>query len=203
MCDADEVEPWVLSKRAAVTGGTVAWDRFGDGAPVVLVHGTPSWSFLWRNVVPPLAERFTVYVLDLLGYGDSERRDGQDTSIAAQRRALAELLAQWGLEEPALIGHDIGGATVLRAHLVEGRPVDRIGLVDAAALNPWITAATHRISRRIEPLVRRSAAPEAAPRCERGVDLARPCRRPRTPDARSDRAISACIRSRRRSCSSR
>jgi pimeloyl-ACP methyl ester carboxylesterase len=142
---ADEVEPWVLSKRETVTGGTVAWDRFGDGAPVVLVHGTPSWSFLWRNVVPPLAERVTVYALDLLGYGDSERRDDQDMSIAAQGRALAELLGRWGLEEPALVGHDVGGAIVLRAHLVEGRPVHRIGLVDAVALNPWNTPTTQHI----------------------------------------------------------
>ena len=61
------MQRWALSERAVVRGGTVAWDRFGDGAPVVLVHGTPSWSFLWRRVVPRLARSFTVYVFDLLG----------------------------------------------------------------------------------------------------------------------------------------
>lgn len=136
---------WALAERADLSGGRVAWARFGEGPPVVLVHGTPSWSYLWRNVVPPLAERFAVYVLDLLGYGDSERREGQDISVTAQGRLLAELLDLWGLEAPALVGHDIGGATVLRAHLVEGRRVGAIALVDAVALHPWNTPTTLHI----------------------------------------------------------
>lgn len=123
----------------------MAWDRFGDGAPLVLVHGTPSWSFLWRHVVPLLAPDFTVYVLDLVGYGASERREAQDMSIAAQGEMLAELLETWGLAAPGLVGHDIGGATVLRAHLVGGRPARGILLLDAVALNPWITPTTMHI----------------------------------------------------------
>jgi pimeloyl-ACP methyl ester carboxylesterase len=111
----------------------------------VLVHGTPSWSYLWRNVVPLLADRFTVYVLDLLGYGDSERRNGQDMSITAQGRMLAELLDRWEIQAPGLVGHDIGGATVLRAHLLEGRPAQAIALVDAVALHPWNTPTTLHI----------------------------------------------------------
>ena len=111
----------------------------------MLVHGTPSWSYLWRNVVPPLADRFTVYVLDLLGYGDSERRDGQDMSITAQGRMLAEALDLWELRAPGLVGHDIGGATVLRAHLLEARPASAIALVDAVALHPWNTPTTLHI----------------------------------------------------------
>jgi pimeloyl-ACP methyl ester carboxylesterase len=133
---------WGLGKRAALTCGTVAWDSFGDGPPIVLVHGTPSWSFLWRGVVPLLARDFTVYVLDLLGYGASERRAGQDVSITAQGRMLAELLERCGVEAPGLVGHDIGGATVLRAHLLEGRPARGIVLLDAVALNPWNTPTT-------------------------------------------------------------
>ncbi len=133
---------WALSERAVVPGGTVAWDRFGDGAPVVLVHGTPSWSFLWRGVVPRLARSFTVYVLDLLGYGASVLGPPRDMSISAQGRMLGELLEQWNLAAPGLVGHDIGGATVLRAHLIEGRPASGIVLLDAVALNPWNTPAT-------------------------------------------------------------
>jgi pimeloyl-ACP methyl ester carboxylesterase len=139
------VEQWVLSKRANLSAGAVAWDRFGEGAPVVLVHGTPSWSFLWRGVVPRLADGFTVYVIDLLGYGGSERRADQDMSISAQGRMLAELLEQWDLAAPGLVGHDIGGATVLRAHLVEGRPARGIILLDAVALNPWNTPTTRHM----------------------------------------------------------
>jgi pimeloyl-ACP methyl ester carboxylesterase len=136
------VTGWRLRERAILAGGRVAWDRLGEGAPIVLVHGTPSWSYVWRNVAPVLAERFSVYLLDLLGYGDSERREQQDISITAQGRLLSELLEHWGLEAPGLVGHDIGAATVLRAHLVEGRAADRIALLDAVALNPWNTPTT-------------------------------------------------------------
>jgi pimeloyl-ACP methyl ester carboxylesterase len=135
-------EDWRLPERAELSGGLVAWGSFGSGPPVVLVHGTPSWSYVWRHVAPVLAGRFSVYLLDLLGYGDSEQRDGQDMSVGAQSRALAELLDVWKLDRPALVGHDVGGAVVLRAHLVEGRPAGRIALVDAAVLLPWNTPAT-------------------------------------------------------------
>src|SRR5436190_10691168 len=126
------MDDWGLRERAELSAGSIAWERFGgEGPAIVLVHGTPSWSFLWRHVVPLLADRFSVYVLDLLGYGDSERHDEQDMSITTQGQMLTELLAFWDLDEPGLVGHDIGAATVLRAHLIEGRPVSRIALVDA------------------------------------------------------------------------
>ncbi len=133
---------WRLRERAELTGGRAAWDRLGDGPPVVLVHGTPSWSYVWRNVAPALAGRFSVYLVDLLGYGDSGRHEGQDMSVAAQGLALAELLELWALERPALVGHDIGAAAVLRAHLVHGRHAGRLVLLDAAVLLPWNTPAT-------------------------------------------------------------
>jgi pimeloyl-ACP methyl ester carboxylesterase len=143
-------EDWHLRERADLSGGVVAWERFGEGPPVVLVHGTPSWSYVWRRVVAGLAERFSVYLLDLVGYGDSERREGQDMSVAAQSRALAGLLDLWALERPALVGHDIGGSVVLRAHLVEGHPASRLALVDAAVLLPWNTPATRHMEEHLE-----------------------------------------------------
>jgi pimeloyl-ACP methyl ester carboxylesterase len=136
---------WRLRERASLSGGVVAHDHWGSGPPVVLVHGTPSWSYLWRNVIPILAKDFTVYAYDLLGYGDSEKRDDQDVSIANQARLLVELLDRWQLVSPGIVGHDIGGAIVLRAHLVEHHPFDRIALADAVVFNPWLTPTTMHI----------------------------------------------------------
>jgi pimeloyl-ACP methyl ester carboxylesterase len=141
---------WGLRKRADLSGGRIAWDRLGQGPPVVLVHGTPSWSYVWREVAEQLRERFTVHLFDLLGYGDSERRDGQDMSVAAQGKALAELLDLWGLEAPVLVGHDVGASVVLRAHLLEGRPASRIALLDAAVLLPWNTPATIHMRKHLD-----------------------------------------------------
>jgi pimeloyl-ACP methyl ester carboxylesterase len=122
---------WRLSKTYDAVGGTVAYDVLGDGPPVVLVHGAPSWSYLWRNVASELAQRFTVYVCDLLGYGSSEKREGQDVSIGAQTRTLVELLELWELEQPCIAGHDIGAAITLRLMLLEGRRFRRVALCDA------------------------------------------------------------------------
>jgi pimeloyl-ACP methyl ester carboxylesterase len=133
------VGEWVLRERFATGAGEIAWDRLGDGPPVVMVHGTPWSSWTWRRIAPRLAERFTVYVFDLLGFGVSDQRPGQDVSLAAHGARLAALMEFWGLERPAVIAHDIGGATTLRAHLLHHRPVAALALIDVVALAPWGT----------------------------------------------------------------
>ncbi|MCI2422988.1 alpha/beta hydrolase [Saccharopolyspora sp. K220] len=140
-------ETWQLPHRVRVSGGEVATGVFGDGPPVVLVHGTPAWSYLWREVVPALAGQYAVHVWDLLGFGDSRLDPGNAPSIARQARTLAELVEHWDLAAPNLVGHDIGGGIVLRAHLIEQVPVSRLALLDAAVLGPWNTPFTEHMQR--------------------------------------------------------
>jgi pimeloyl-ACP methyl ester carboxylesterase len=141
---------WELGNSHDSAGGTVAYEVLGDGPPVVLVHGTPSWSYLWRHVAAELGRGYTVHVFDLLGYGTSEKRDGQDVSIAAQTRVLAELLDLWELEQPYVVGHDFGAAITLRLTLLEGRSFRRIALCDAVAIAPWITPFSRHVQRYLE-----------------------------------------------------
>lgn len=128
---------WRLTREYGFSGGTVRYEAFGEGPPLVMVHGTPFSSYVWRNIAPRLAGERTVYVYDLLGYGASEKRAGQDVSLAVQGRLLAELLDHWGLEEPDVVAHDFGGATTLRAHLLGRRAFNSIALVDPVAIGPW------------------------------------------------------------------
>jgi pimeloyl-ACP methyl ester carboxylesterase len=128
---------WELTQTYPHAGGAVRYDVRGDGPPLVLVHGTPWSSFNWRHVIPALAGWFTVYTYDLIGYGASEKRAGQDVSLAAQNRLLADLLDHWQLDAPFVVGHDFGGTTVLRTHLLGGRDFAKIALVDPVALSPW------------------------------------------------------------------
>lgn len=137
MSETNEKHGWQLRQSYEFSGGRVAYDVFGAGSPVVLVHGTPFSSRVWRKITPELAENRTVYVFDLLGYGASEKRKGQDVSLAAQAKLFSELLDYWGLEEPDVVGHDFGGATTLRTCLLEGRNFNAIALIDAVALSPW------------------------------------------------------------------
>jgi pimeloyl-ACP methyl ester carboxylesterase len=126
-----------LGRRHETEQGAVAWDSWGSGAPLVLVHGTPWSSLTWRHVAPALSADWTVYAYDLPGYGTSEQRDGQDVSLAAQGRVLCELLDAWGLADPVVVAHDIGGGIALRAALLHERAFAALALLDPVALAPW------------------------------------------------------------------
>jgi pimeloyl-ACP methyl ester carboxylesterase len=128
---------WRLTRRWDAADGAVAYDILGTGPPVVLVHGTPSSSYLWRNVAAGLASSFAVHTFDLLGYGASEKHDEQAVSLAAQTRVLCGLLDHWELERPFIAAHDFGGAITLRAHLLEKRDFSKLALLDPVALAPW------------------------------------------------------------------
>lgn len=141
---------WALRRRVSLSRGPVAWDVLGSGPPVVLVHGTPSWSYLWRDVAPALARHFTVYLFDLPGYGDSPPPADGRVSIATHSLTLVELLDHWGLEAPAAAGHDIGGAIALRTHLLHERPFRLLALIDSVVFAPWITPTTRHIQAHID-----------------------------------------------------
>jgi pimeloyl-ACP methyl ester carboxylesterase len=143
-------EEWNLRRRITISDTDVAYDVLGFGPPLVLVHGTPSNSYIWRNVALRLADRFSVYAFDLPGFGESERNDGMDVSIPTQARLLAELVEALNLEAPSIAGHDIGGAVTLHAHLFEGVPFNCIALVDSVALRPWITPATRHVKAHLD-----------------------------------------------------
>lgn len=143
-------EEWNLRRRVTLSGGEIAYDVLGFGPPILLVHGTPSRSYIWRDVALRLADRFSVYAFDLLGFGQSERREGLDLSISAQARLLAELVETLGLDTPSIAGHDIGGAIALRSHLLEGVPFGCIALLDSVALRPWITPPTRHLKAYLE-----------------------------------------------------
>ncbi|MFF7203214.1 alpha/beta fold hydrolase [Streptomyces sp. NPDC008141] len=130
---------WQLTETFRSTSGDVRWDRLGPSGrpPVVLLHGTPFSSYVWRAVARSLARRHQVFVWDMPGYGASEKSAGQDVSLAAQGRVFTELLAHWGLEEPLVVAHDFGGAVSLRAHLLHGARYRALALVDPVALAPW------------------------------------------------------------------
>jgi len=126
-----------LNKEYQSSYGNIRYDVVGTGPPLVLVHGTPWSSFNWRHLLPALSNWFTVYYYDLLGYGQSEKKEGQNVSLGIQNEILKELLQEWQLDNPYIVGHDFGGTTVLRAHLLNNVNFKKIILVDPVAIEPW------------------------------------------------------------------
>lgn len=125
------------TQRFDWNGTGIAWDTIGSGPSLVLIHGTPFSSHVWHRIVPELARGHQLYFYDLPGYGQSDKRAGQDVSLGIQNKALAAMLAFWKLERPKVIAHDFGGATALRAHLIDGCDYERLLLIDPVAVRPW------------------------------------------------------------------
>lgn len=134
-----------LPHRFASSIGEIAFTSIGEGPDVVLVHGTPANSIVWHEVVARLRDRFRLHLLDLPGYGKSEKFEGQDVRLRSLARALSEWLESLDLGDPVLVGHDFGAAAVLGAHLQHGYPAAAICISDGVVLSPWGTAFSRHV----------------------------------------------------------
>lgn len=134
-----EPNRWELPHTYRSASERARWNRLGppDAPAVVLLHGTPFSSYVWRGVARALARRHRVYVWDMPGYGASEKFEGQDVSLAGEAGVFVELLGAWELTDPIVIAHDSGGAIALGAHLLNGVRYRKLALVDAVSLPPW------------------------------------------------------------------
>ncbi len=81
----------------------------GRGEVMLFVHGTPTWSFLYRNIIRHFSKRFRCIAADNLGFGLSEKRPDADYRPEAHSRRLEELIESLGLENITLVVHDFGG----------------------------------------------------------------------------------------------
>lgn len=126
-----------LRERLEWRGRRVAWGRAGTGPAVVFCHGTPWSSDLWQPFADALADRFTVHLWDMPGYGRSSMDPEHAVDLGLQGELFADLLDHWDLDRPHVVAHDYGGAVSLRAHLLHGAAFASLCLVDVVALRPW------------------------------------------------------------------
>lgn len=128
---------WEPDEEFETSQGVVRWGTLGRGEPIVLVHGTPYSSLLWRDIAPALARTRKVFFFDHLGFGRSDQREGQDLSLKAHSRNFARLLDHWELDLPSVVAHDIGGAVALRTLLLDGKSYRDLTLFDAVSGGAW------------------------------------------------------------------
>ena len=81
----------------------------GRGAPIVMIHGTPTWSFLYRDMIKVLATRYRCIAPDHLGFGLSAKPEDAAYRPADHARRLRSLIEHLGLRDLTLIVHDFGG----------------------------------------------------------------------------------------------
>ncbi|MET1412591.1 haloalkane dehalogenase [Roseibium sp. HPY-6] len=100
-------------KEMSVLDSSLAYVDEGDGQPVVFLHGNPTSSYLWRNIIPHVSESHRAIAPDLIGMGDSGKPDG-DYRFADHARYLDTFLDQLDLSDAILVVHDWGSALGMR-----------------------------------------------------------------------------------------
>lgn len=105
----------------------------GSGSPVVLVHGTPTWSYLYRHLVRTLSRHHRVIAPDNLGFGLSDKPEGWTYRPQDHARNLESLIEDLGLRDITLVVHDFGGPIGLSYAVEHPENVARVVL-----FNTWM-----------------------------------------------------------------
>lgn len=92
-----------------VDGTRIAYRSEGTGEVILLVHGITTASFLWRNIVPLLSDRYRVISIDLLGCGDSDKPLDIPYSLPRHAAILHDFMQSLELAPLHFVGHDVGG----------------------------------------------------------------------------------------------
>lgn len=133
--------PATAEGTARVGEAFVHWRREGSGPPIVFLHGFPLSGATWKRLVARLRDRFTCYMPDLIGLGQSHSAAGDDYSSQGQARALQGLLSQLCADSYALVGNDTGGWIARELALIDAPRVSHLVLTNTEIpfqRPPWI-----------------------------------------------------------------
>jgi pimeloyl-ACP methyl ester carboxylesterase len=154
---AREIEPRVAT--AVLHGHRVSYRTAGEGPVVLLIHGITGDSRQWDEVIPQLADRYTVLAPDLLGHGESAKPRG-DYSLGAYAVMLRDLLIVLGHRAATVVGHSLGGGIAMQFSYEYPVFCQRLVLVDSGGLgkevHPLLRAATLPGAELVLPLLAHS-----------------------------------------------
>jgi haloacetate dehalogenase len=143
--------------QVEVSGNTIFVRRYGKGPAVLLVHGFPRTSLMWRFLAPKLAEDHTVICPDLRAYGRSGIPASADDHFPYSKRAMAkelvEVMARLGFPAFSLIGHDRGGRVSYRMALDHPKCVERLAVFDVIPILEGWSRADARFAQTYWPWV--------------------------------------------------
>jgi haloacetate dehalogenase len=125
-----------------VAGNRVYCRRYGQGPAILMIHGFPRTSLMWRLLAPKLAGNHTVICADLRGYGRSgipaSAYDHAPYSKRAMAKELVDVMVKLGFPTFTLIGHDRGGRVAYRMALDHPKNVERLAVFDVIPiLEAW------------------------------------------------------------------
>lgn len=124
-------------QRLRIQGHELAYHRRGRGAPLLLVHGITTYSFIWQGLFTQLAEHHDVVAVDLLGCGDSDKPLDVSYSVASHVDRLEAFTRALGWGPFGFIGHDIGGGIAQRFAVKHPERLTHAAVLNGVAYDFW------------------------------------------------------------------
>jgi pimeloyl-ACP methyl ester carboxylesterase len=145
MTGSQQLDDWIKAGTRMRLSGHRIFVRTAVAAgrpPLLLIHGYPTASYDWVRVWPTLSRRFSLYALDMLGFGLSDKPRNSTYPIALQADLCMALLEAQGVTTTHVLAHDYGD-TVAQELLARERE-GRIGIASMVFLNGGLFPETHR-----------------------------------------------------------
>ena len=134
--------PGFETRRIKTSGATIHTLHGGSGPPLLLLHGYPQTHVEWHKIAARLAERFTVVLTDLRGYGDSSKPPDGENHANYSKRAMAldqiEVMRTLGFDRFSAVGHDRGARVAWRLAVEHPEVVSKAAVLDIVPL-PYST----------------------------------------------------------------
>ncbi len=109
--------------------------KFGEGKPLVLIHGFAVNGCTWRKMIPELAKHFTCYVVDLPGFGDSQWDKETDFAFTAQAKRLVKLVKKLNISNYSIIAQDTGASISRIVAITELDNIKKLVLINTEIPN--------------------------------------------------------------------
>jgi haloacetate dehalogenase len=139
---SDDLFPGFATRRVATADAEIHARVGGNGPPVLLLHGYPQSHACWHRMAPALAERFTLVIPDLRGYGDSKGPPADPGHLAYSKRTMARdfvaVMQALGHDRFAVVSHDRGARVGYRLALDHPDRIERLVTLDVVTtLDAW------------------------------------------------------------------
>jgi haloalkane dehalogenase len=125
-----------IEKTLTIHGASISYYEQGQGDPVLFLHGIPTSSYLWRNIVPVASSQGRAIAFDLAGYGKSGIPGNQDYGIQSQYSYVKEFIESLQLKNITLVVNDLGSLLGLKYAVENPQHIKRIVFIEAAFMPP-------------------------------------------------------------------
>ncbi len=118
-----------------IDDATIAVRKFGEGKPLILIHGFIVHGYTWRKMIPDLLKHFTCYVLDLPGFGESGWNKKTDFTFTAQSNRLKKLFIKLNITDFSILAHDTGASIARMIAISQPKSITKLVLLNTEIPN--------------------------------------------------------------------